>query len=411
MDSLLRTNTLYLPNYVKNFVCQQCGACCLAKWRIDVDTQTYEKVKEKYVSLNREEEFAKMISKDDQGRITMNFSNGRCAALTDRNLCTFQKEHGHEFLSDTCKTFPRYIFVSPRGIEFALSFSCPAVAAALKEKEKITFSQIDSADSGFDFMRPSQALYFIPEKLPATDLKHYYFQIEAGLINIMQDRSFAIGERLVLIGRTLDSLTARAGGENMADSIAAILAGYKTGAMVEENYCMRLNSVRQLLIPRMQESIPVKHSAGHLLKVLALEGKLNIDAKLDILKAGPEHVIIPVEVYRDKLQQYYEPFRGDTAHILENYFVNYIFRKGFYFSNWPNMFFIISLLHTLIQFYIIGLSALQQKPVDEDTVLRAIMEVDSAFLHSEPYLQKIWEAFQKLPDAERHKVVFNMARA
>ncbi|MEA4836641.1 MAG: hypothetical protein VB133_16160 [Anaeromusa sp.] len=38
----LQTEKLFLPDYVKKFQCQQCGGCCISKWRIDIDPKTVQ---------------------------------------------------------------------------------------------------------------------------------------------------------------------------------------------------------------------------------------------------------------------------------------------------------------------------------------------------------------------------------
>jgi len=54
-------------------------------------------------------------------------------------LCVIQKKYGVEALSDTCKIFPRNIFLTERGWEMSLTYACPQAAGTMKNKNPVKF--------------------------------------------------------------------------------------------------------------------------------------------------------------------------------------------------------------------------------------------------------------------------------
>ena len=61
-------STLRIPSHVRSFSCQQCGSCCLEKWRIEIDPATYKQVAAIYESQQQDNVFHELMTKDDQGK-------------------------------------------------------------------------------------------------------------------------------------------------------------------------------------------------------------------------------------------------------------------------------------------------------------------------------------------------------
>lgn len=105
--------------YFDEFRCliDKCPDNCCHGWSISIDEKTY--------NLNISELDSKIKSTEPH---TMIKQMGKCPFLTESGLCRIHKEYGEEFLSDTCKAYPR--FVSEYGDLFIenIGLSCPAVA-------------------------------------------------------------------------------------------------------------------------------------------------------------------------------------------------------------------------------------------------------------------------------------------
>lgn len=110
--------------YFDQFQClmERCpDNCCCERWSISIDELTYNK----YVNMNISDLDKKIKSTKPH---TIIKHMGKCPFITENGLCSIQKEYGEEFLSNTCRAYPR--FVSEHGDLFIenIGLSCPAVA-------------------------------------------------------------------------------------------------------------------------------------------------------------------------------------------------------------------------------------------------------------------------------------------
>lgn len=348
------------------------------------------------------------MQQDELGCGTMCFDeSGRCKALTADGRCQWQLELGYEYLSDVCKVYPRLIFASSRGLEFSLSFSCPAAAATLKQAEPVSFTLEEAGTSEFFFMRPSEVGYYAPERLPATDLKTHYFLIEAGLIRIIQDRSYTIGERLILIGRTLGRLAALNGSAQTQETVIAALASYKEAVSLQKDYEMHLQTLQKVFAALIKNQNKVRESLNFLLKVARLAAENAAPDFWSIVEA--ENQWFSETEYEQLLQKQGFAKQEWCSSIVENYFVNFIFSKPFYFNEWQQTYFKMALLHGLIQFITVCLRSWQEEEDPQEMLLLAITKADNLISHSYQLIPDFWECLQTLTDLERHTLVSNLA--
>ena len=109
--------------YFDNFGClmDKCKAnCCDENWIISIDDGTYNLYKKLNIC-----DFDKKISPDTH---TIIKENGKCPFILENGLCYWHKEYGEDYLSNTCKSYPR--FVSSYGDLYVenIGLSCPASA-------------------------------------------------------------------------------------------------------------------------------------------------------------------------------------------------------------------------------------------------------------------------------------------
>lgn len=99
--------------------------CCDEKWVITVDDDTYEK----YVEMGIENLDEKITR--DEPHVLIKDCNGKCPFILENGLCYLHKNLGEDYLSNTCKSYPR--FVSTYGDLYIenIGLSCPAAAESL----------------------------------------------------------------------------------------------------------------------------------------------------------------------------------------------------------------------------------------------------------------------------------------
>ena len=203
-----KTYSYFQPEYVKNFKCdgQACGAHCCRRWAVIIDPKTFKKyshIKPKSAA----QKIVKQIKRrggvyNNQYVIKMN-EKLDCPFLTEDNWCSIQKEHGEEYLSETCVTYPRRTWSFKNFYERALTMTCPVVAAEVL---------VLPNPLKFEFVEVSQIMHnnlgrIIPSFSPApVELWKYIIKIQSAAIYILQERSLSIDQRLIVLGFFLDRL-------------------------------------------------------------------------------------------------------------------------------------------------------------------------------------------------------------
>lgn len=171
-------------DYLKEFECVagKCEDTCCAGWQIMIDKKSmtgYKKYKGDYKkTLKAGINPKKGCFKQDGEK--------RCSFLNEDNLCDMYINMGKDSLCKTCRLYPRHIEEFENVREISLSLSCPVVAKILLNR-----------------LEPVQ---FIAKEVPGNeeyedfDLFLYSVLLYARetMIDIMQNRSMVIGERILL---------------------------------------------------------------------------------------------------------------------------------------------------------------------------------------------------------------------
>ena len=125
--------------------------CCDEGWDIYIDDKTielYERIKVPDLS-------AKITMTQPHKLIKQ---NGKCPFITPEGLCIFHRDYGEDYLSNTCKSYPR--FVSTYGDVYleTLGMSCPAtVEHVLKMTNPVAFPDVIYYENNSEIgMRPER---------------------------------------------------------------------------------------------------------------------------------------------------------------------------------------------------------------------------------------------------------------
>ena len=114
---------------------------------------------------------------------------GRCAFHTNEGLCSLQLICGENALPNVCRTFPRKISSTLAAREYALSPACEGVLALLWDLPE-----------GIDFVEePLDRKDWVVYK-PDTPVTAQFADIRSFCIDILQERSLTMPQRLLLTG-------------------------------------------------------------------------------------------------------------------------------------------------------------------------------------------------------------------
>lgn len=172
-------NILKTKGYEK-FKCtaDKCKFTCCKGWDINVDTNTYNKWREKY-DLNYLLDNVRFIkSHGENNYLIKKETRGVCPMLSDEGLCNIVMNHGDEYLSLTCQSFPRIENDFEDVKELTLSCSCPEVVNIISDMKEKTC--IDYNDE-FSYIEDLGCL-----------------KIREALVNILQKEDISLENKLLL---------------------------------------------------------------------------------------------------------------------------------------------------------------------------------------------------------------------
>jgi lysine-N-methylase len=162
-------------------IADQCPFTCCQGWEIAVDTDTFRKWQDidggtDYILKNVKQ---KKTGKGYQNLIRLN-ARKKCPFMDKNGLCNIVLEHGEDYLSVTCRLYPRQINRNDNISEYSLSCSCPAVVDLLNRKgEKVHFICSDETNH-----RENDQIEYI---------------IRDVMISIIQKDTLSLRDRILLI--------------------------------------------------------------------------------------------------------------------------------------------------------------------------------------------------------------------
>lgn len=111
----------------------KCRFTCCAGWDIGIDEETYAKWKqEKESGEYLEKVIVRKCGKREEYVVDKEIYE-YCPFLDKEGLCTIIKNHGEEYLSMTCRSFPRIENVFCGKKELSLSCACPEVVESISK--------------------------------------------------------------------------------------------------------------------------------------------------------------------------------------------------------------------------------------------------------------------------------------
>ena len=308
----------------KQFKCDgsKCNSHCCKGWRITVDNDTFEKYRE--LGL---EEFFKYNDEIKQNMFIMT-SDGICPMLGDDGLCKIQKKHGEDFLSDTCKYYPRFIKnFGNMFFERILTITCPVVAdLILKQKKPIEFETVK------DY--PINVAGLVGAGLTAQQIDNI-LQIQMTVTKILQNRRMTIDQRFLTLGFFFSEVgDVQHGGDNpekLHDDIQMLQKLCTSKKFAKEHlpkFCKSIKfdsyeyirvmlNLMEALFGEDSKLAPTRFSmqkyfASHN-KIFEIEPDVSGQASLSFKSIEDKYLAL--DKIRDRVLK-------DFSHVIENYLVN-----------------------------------------------------------------------------------------
>ena len=392
--------TLLIPKYMSRFQCigSSCEDTCCAGWNVSIDKASYKKYRKvKLPDLAKKLEAAiqrNRANPTDDHYATIRLSGCRtCPMLNEESLCEVQLQLGEEYLSTTCATYPRVTNVINGNYEMSATLSCPEAARlALLDPEPMFFLEVPSKPS----QRFSHQANFSPDRYTPNDLPYYFWDLRVFSIELIQNRNYALTDRVLMLGLFYQSL------QDLIDAgeVSAtpqLIENYRTlianGLLREAIQQIPAETIAQIKL--LKELVDVRMHIG-------IEHKRYLDCLQTFLTGisfekgdGIEKVAAR---YQHVFAAYYDPFMRAHSHILENYLVNYIFKNTFPFHGSFQVldnYFSLALQYSLIKMHLIGMAGFYREKFSVDHVIALIQSFSRVVEHNGHYLQIAFDYLKK----------------
>lgn len=323
---------VYMPDYYPKFQCAggDCRRTCCRGWEVPLSKSDYQRLRnlrsekslrEKLHSMTRRLKEGAYPGMEIYAHISHN-EEGACPCLDPRGLCGLQAAVGHEVLPEVCKIFPRITrFYGDVGLcKMACTSGCEVVVRYLLEQS-----------DGLGFLheqtkvRPNKAVIGRDLLEKKQGLMEYRWPIQCALIDLLQNRSYSVEERMLLLGlalRDLDALIQNADRAEMQTWLR------KVTFMGQGDDC------RTLFEGLVGDT--KRNAASHINLLRAQGGKLLAELVESIFRRYGVEEQGDVMFFQEELVcQAKEEFHASCPQgqiLLENLMVNYLFQSAMPFE-------------------------------------------------------------------------------
>ncbi|PKM52316.1 MAG: FliB family protein [Firmicutes bacterium HGW-Firmicutes-7] len=391
------TTKLVYPTYLKHFQCigGSCEDSCCIGWAVDIDRLTYRQYF-RTKDLSMREMFKTYVYKNkdsysenvDYGKVRLEASM-RCPFLDTDHYCEIYRTLGESYLSNVCTSYPRVTNAIDDFYEISLYVSCPEAARLILLNP-----------DGICFQESIQPLNkHILGSIVDTRLEEYqqspiqYFkEIRSKCIQLIQNRKYALPERLVILGIFLEGLDEQSEISQNAmlsylntfnpDAYPTIASDF-TGLPLQINLFQKwIENLNVLTDIESEKFVAFTH---------IVQDSFMLNGPCDIKKKA--------SLYEESMTKYMNPFMEEHGYIFENDLVNLMFRNVFPFSATHCMFdgYMMLIIHFLwIRFYLAGVFKHNKEASPEEAVL-LIQVLAKTLDHHNTFLDDL---FHELKDNE-----------
>ena len=308
-------NLYFQPEYVSKFKCDgsKCDAKCCKHWRVYVDKATYQKYPQDVKAhLQFDNNYGLYLIELDDKNV--------CPFLNADKLCRLQLEHGENFLSKTCATYPRYTFDFGEFFERSLTLSCPVAA------EMILFNPNPMQ---FELVEVSEQIHSQDGKIVKVKvacgegLSQRMLETQIAMLSILQERTLTIDQRLIVLGFFMDKLEEISAGGLNEYALIKLVAAYESKQFLAKQVPLMIQTIQ--FNPR--------RFIGLMLRLFdTIYGGTNdkyVRAVADALGIVPDKnnrvSVSQIAANYQRLEAARHKFLNDYSTVLENYLVNELF--------------------------------------------------------------------------------------
>lgn len=392
MDRILK------PNYYEKFNCiaNECEEHCCAGWRVNIDKGTFNKYRKlnnkfgiyinKHVKRNR-----KNTNDGDYAKIKLNEMD-LCPMLDGNGMCNIQNNFGAEYLSHTCKSYPRNVSKYNDIYELSLTISCPEVARKiLLNEDPILFEYSENKSS-----KDEKSLF--KEYIKSDeDLYNLIWEIRSACIAIIQYREIEIWKRIIFIAMMCDKIQTNLD-KDLVEESYLIIDDYRN-RILNKNIVESLDSIdstTNVKLPIVKSIIQERNRIGMINKMFK-----RICVIFDeVMDSGIDDSIDMItEKYTEIDNVYYREFIKYNEYIIENYLVYNIFNNFMRVIDTKEIYKeIVKLVinYSMIRILLTGKLAYHKEKITKQNLIEVFYSFSRTIEHNENFLNDTYEDMKKM---------------
>jgi lysine-N-methylase len=322
--------------------------------------------------------------------------DGACPYLDPQRLCSIHAAVGEDALAKTCAVYPR-LMTRVDGYEYrSLYMSCPeAVRLALMDRAPMTFERVDTAPHP----RVTEFATIDTESADTDGKPYVHFEpINQFVIATLQDRRYAVWERVVIVGLFCERLQALVdSGDSASHSLALIdtfASDIESGALRSVLASVSAQPSLQVVfaVRSIEERLAMEYTSPRFIECYRrfLEG-----IGFGESSATPDLV----RAYEGATAAYSDKLFADYGHVLEHVLVNYAFRSLFplgpqaslhlvpktIFAEYVTLVMQYSILRTLL----VGIMARLEGEPGDKMIVQTIQSFSKTIEQSPAYLAQV----------------------
>lgn len=339
--------------YLDEFHCAgaECGDSCCKHWAITLSKKEYSDYLDtacspKLKSVINSAFFPVRSGNELCFAAVKLKENGDCPFLDTDSLCMLQKELGEKALCHTCRIFPRlYYKVGEEAYVGLCSLNCSRTAELLINHPEGLLITEDEYDGGSEYINGG---IFSGDSTPSSwEGLPYYRNIRETQLSILQNRSFTLPERMLLLGyysMKADKYVKRAPenlvplSEMMSDGeLCRTIANSLKTSQSEESAADKNVAIISKMYDRSIQIKNISRFACEQLEIVAR--RIGLQKKELMVEGGKKKIATGYsrEEYLELLSRYRE-LEASRPYIIENVLVNIVFSQALHKGLWANFF-------------------------------------------------------------------------
>ncbi len=399
-----------VANYFVDFQCigSACPDSCCSGWNVTVDKQTYKKLK-----TVKDDSLSSAIKKNIQvtnlgksnayAQIVLN-EQKTCPFLDTELLCSVQKKVGAEYLSNTCRDYPRQYSAWGQQTQLLGTLSCPETARlCLLSPEPWKF-----VEKSTDIPLGKKIHHIAGAAGDLSNIKTLHIRrhqmLQDFAIKVMQYRTLEVWQRILLVGLTCEKVDALAA-ENLEDEKAdalleqlvlqaqlVMLDGTFANQSQQLNVNQNVRTAQLTFINRMTDERILLSTANNELRI----NRAFLSCVEDAYR-GLGFDVADLAASSQRLtdaQSAFMEFERNHPNILENYFINSLVLEVFPMRNeiplveqWMNLI----IKYAMVRFYLIGMKAFYKEKFSPEHCVTLVYSFSKAVQHNSVFIPRIKE--------------------